>query len=244
MTLVRPKTDSRSVRVDWSNYATTYDLLSEHNPEYQSILHDFEAFLRTIETPRVIYDIGGGTGNYTEIAARLCPGSEIRLMEPDAGMIRQAKAKLAAHGNISYDTLALENIDAPGTADLVICVHALYAMPAPQQRLGDLRRLLRPGGLLYLVDLGRYMNVSDWRSYLFSSLRQELGLVGALRVVWQGREIAKQNKAIFKAQKEGIYWTHTGAEMASAATSAGFEVTRQQLVYRGYSDLLVCRAKP
>ncbi len=233
-----------SVRPDWSAYATAYDLLSEHNPEYQALLQSFAAFLATIEIPRLIYDIGGGTGNYTEVAARAFPGSELRLVEPDTGMIASAKSKLAAFGNIKYDTHTLEDFDAPGTADLVICVHALYAMPEQEQRLGDLRRLLRPGGLLYLIDLGRYMNVSDWRSYLFSNLKKEHGLVGALRVLWQGREIAKQNNAILKAQKKGVYWTHTEAEIASATAAAGFEILKQQSVYRGYSDLLVCRATP
>lgn len=238
------ETTDLSERPDWSAYATAYDLLSDHNPEYQALMKGFEAFLAGIEIPRLIYDIGGGTGNYTEIAARVCPGSEVRLVEPDAGMIAVAQAKLAGFGNIKYDNRTLEDFDAPGTADLVICVHALYAMPEQEQRLGDLRRLLRPGGLLYLIDLGRYMNVTDWRSYLFSNLKKEHGLVGALRVLWQGREIAKQNNAILKAQKKGVYWTHTEAEIASAAAAVGFEILRQQSVYRGYSDLLVCRATP
>jgi len=233
-----------TVRPDWSAYATAYDLLSEHNPEYQSILQDFEAFLATIETPKLIYDIGGGTGNYTQIAARAFPESEVHLIEPDTGMIASAKSKLGDRGNIKYQSLALEDVNAAGTADLVICVHALYAMPAQEQRLADLRRLLRPGGWLYLVDLGRYMDVADWRSYLFSSLRKEHGLLGALRIFWQGREIAKQNQSIRKAQMKGVYWTHTEAEFASAATAAGLEIRRQQTVYRGYSDLLVCQAKP
>jgi len=239
----RSEPDVRSVRVDWSSYAAAYDLLSEHNPEYQALLRDFEAFLATITTPRLIYDIGGGTGNYTEIAARACPGSEIRFVEPDAGMSGAARAKLALHADVCYGSLPLEDIDAPATADLVICVHALYAMPAPEQRLGDLRRLLRSGGWLYLIDIGRVIDVADWRSYLFSSLKQKLGLAGALRVLWQGREIAKQNKAISKAQKKGVYWKHSETEIASAVAAAGFEIVRQRSVYRGYSDLLVCRAK-
>lgn len=242
--LVGSEQAGKSVRTDWSAYATAYDLLSEHNPEYQALLQDFEAFLATIEPPHLIYDIGGGTGNYSEIAARVCPDSEIRLVEPDEGMIASAQSKLAAFRNINYSSRALENIEGTGTADLVICVHALYAMPAQEQRLADLRRLLRPGGWLYLVDLGRYMNVADWRSYLFSHLRKEHGLAGALRIFWQGREIAKQNANILKAQKKGVYWTHTGSEIASAATAAGFDILRQDSVYRGYSDLLVCRAKP
>jgi ubiquinone/menaquinone biosynthesis C-methylase UbiE len=238
------ETADLSVRPDWSAYATAYDLLSEHNPEYQALLQGFEAFLTTIEMPRLIYDIGGGTGNYTKIVARACPNSEVCLVEPDAGMIASARSKLAAFRNIKYESHTLEDFDAPEAADLVICVHSLYAMPGQEQRLGDLRRLLRPGGLLYLIDLGRYMNVTDWRSYLFSNLKKELGLAGALRVFWQGREIAKQNNAILRAQKKGVYWTHTEAEIALAVAAAGFEILRQEPVYRGYSDLLVCRATP
>ncbi|RFP88268.1 class I SAM-dependent methyltransferase [Rhodobacteraceae bacterium 63075] len=233
-----------SARADWSAYASAYDLLSEHNPDYKALLRDFETFLTTIEPPELIYDIGGGTGNYTQIAARCCPDSEIRLVEPDAGMTGLAQAKLAGFENVSYQTCGLEGVDAKGKADLVICVHALYAMPSQEQRLGELRRLLRPGGWLYLIDLGRYMNVADWRGYLFRSLREKLGLLGALRVFWQGREIAKQNTSILNAQKKGVYWTHSAEEMAAAVTDAGFEIVRQESVYRGYSDLLVCRAAP
>jgi ubiquinone/menaquinone biosynthesis C-methylase UbiE len=229
-------------RADWSAYATAYDLLSEHNPAYQALVRGFESFLATIEPPRLVYDIGGGTGNYTEVVARAFPDAEIRFVEPDAGMIRRAQSKLAGHRAISFDSRALEEIDQPGTADLVVCVHALYAMPEQERRLADLRRLLRPGGLLYLVDLGREMNVPDWRGYIFTHLRKERGTLGALRIIWQGREIAKQNNAILKAQKTGVYWTHTEAEITSAATAAGFQIVRQEPVYRGYSDLLVCRA--
>ncbi|MBS1303358.1 class I SAM-dependent methyltransferase [Loktanella sp. SALINAS62] len=234
----------QSVKADWSAYAAAYDLLSKHNPEYQKILSDFELFLSQITSPQVIYDIGGGTGNYTQIAARVCPDSNVCLAEPDPGMIAAARAKLAAFDNIRYENRALEDIDAPGTADLIVCVHALYAMTAPEQRLTDLRRLLRPGGVLYLVDLGRLMDVTDWRSYLFSHLKKEHGLAGALRIFWQGREIAKQNTVIRRAQKKGVYWTHSDAEIAAAATAAGLEIIRQDTVYRGYSDLLICRALP
>ena len=228
---------------DWTAYSSAYDLLSMHNPAYKALMQDFAAFLATIGAPQRIYDIGGGTGNYTEIAARACPESEIHLVEPDAAMIRSARTKLSAHGNINFHNLALEDVKGTDTCELVVCVHALYAMPEQVQRLDDLHRLLRPGGYLYLIDLGRRMDVADWRKYLFSELKKRHGLAGALRVFWQGREVAKQNKAICEAQKSGAYWTHTPAELASAVSNAGFEVISQKTVYRGYSDLLVCRAK-
>jgi hypothetical protein len=73
-------------------------------------------------------------------------------------------------------------------------------------------------------------------------LRKKHGIAGALKVFWQGREIAKQNANIRKAQMKGAYWTHSEAEIASAVSTCGFEIVRQESVYRGYSDLLVCRA--
>lgn len=237
-----PKDPSGNTTADWSAYATAYDLMSDHNPAYQALLQDFEAFITNIDTPDVIYDIGGGTGNHTEVAARSCSQSEICLAEPDPEMIQTAKAKLRSHSNITYQNLALQYVEGESVADLVICVHALYAMPDQAQRLNDLRRLLKPGGYLYLVDLGRYMDVADWRSYLFAALRKKHGLKEALKIFWQGRQVAKQNSAIYKAQKEGVYWTHNEAEFAAAVSAAGFDIVRQQSVYRGYSDLLVCRA--
>lgn len=240
----RPNLGKELVTTDWSAYATAYDLLSEHNPAYQELLVGFEDFLGTIEEPKLIYDIGGGTGNYTKIAARTCPGSEIVLLEPDSGMLNLARAKLAGQKNVHFDSRRFEEFETDRPADLVICIHALYTMPAPARRLADLRRLLRPSGLLYLVDLGRFMDLTDWRRYLFRSIRKRKGVFGALRVFWQGREIARQNANILKAQENGLYWTHTGAQIASAVNAAGFEILRQDAVYRGYSDLLICRAAP
>ena len=227
---------------DWSAYAEAYDLLSEYNPAYQSLLHDFEMFLTSIEPPTVIYDIGGGTGNYTAIAAATCPDSIIHFVEPDSGMLRIARKKLSNYSNIIYNVVTLESVNAANTADLLISVHSLYAMADPRRRIAEMRKLLRPGGLIYLIDLGRLMNVGDWRYYLFSHLKRKHGIADALSILWQGREIAKQNTAIRNAQKSGAYWLHDHDDFAAMVAAEGFEILRQETVYRGYSDLLVCRA--
>ena len=78
---------------------------------------------------------------------------------------------------------------------------------------------------------------------LFKHLKSEHGLAGALRIIWQGREIAKQNRAILEAQKSGVYWLHSETEIAAAVSATGLQICRQQKVYRGQSDLLVCRAE-
>lgn len=229
-------------KADWSAYAASYDLLSEYNPAYQDLLVEFEKTLTDVEPPKVIFDVGGGTGTYSQIAAKRFPESTIYFVEPDKGMNLRAREKLSAHENVVYIEKPFQEVEAPTKADFIICAHALYSMPAPQDRLDDLKNLLRPGGMMFLLDLGRPMDVADWRSYLFSHLVREYGFVKAIQVFWNGREIAKQNKAIFKAQQENLYWTHTEAEMTAAVEKAGFEVMAQKTVYRGYSDLLLCRA--
>ncbi len=229
-------------KTDWSAYAETYDLLLEYNPAYQELLREFESFLSEADAPRVIYDVGGGTGNYSQIATRRYPESSVYFIEPDRGMRLRAKEKLSAHDNVIFIDRPLQEVEPPVKADLVICAHALYTMPAPQDRLVELRNILRPGGLLFLVDVGRPLKVAEWRTYLLSHLMREFGVVKATKIFWKGREIASQNKAIFKAQMANLYWTHSGAEIASATKKAGFEIMSQKTAYRGYSDLLLCRA--
>lgn len=237
------KVGVKAANTDWSSYSAAYDLLAEHNPAYQDLLKGFESFLASIDAPQSICDLGGGTGNFAEIAARLCPGSTIHFVEPDAGMNRMAQAKLADHADVIYHTSTFEQVKAPEPVDLVVCVHALYTMPDPLDRLKEMRRLLKPGGILYLVDLGRHLNLADWRSYLFTHLKGKHGLVGALRIFWQAREIARQNANILAAQQNGEYWVHSPEDFVAAVADAGFDIIRQDTVYRGYSDLVVCRPR-
>ena len=229
-----------SGRADWSVYATAYDLMCESNPAYQELLTRFAAFLETIEAPGDIIDIGGGTGNFTLLAADAFPDSRIRLLEPDQGMVERARRKLPSH--VQVDRRPLEALDEAASADLLICVHALYAMPDQAERLADMRRLLRPGGHLFLIDLGRELDIGGWRSFIFRHLVRRDGLFGALRTLWRGREVATQNKLIREAQQAGLYWTYESGELAERAGAAGFAIERRETVYRGFSDLLVCRA--
>jgi SAM-dependent methyltransferase len=77
-------------------------------------------------------------------------------------------------------------------------------MPAPQDRLADMRRLLRPGGTLFLVDIGRTLNVADWRSYFFSHLSKEVGIAKAIWILWKGREMPVSKSSNKNPRTEAI----------------------------------------
>ena len=232
----------RLIRTDWSAYATAYDLLSLHNPAYRELMEDFRSFLEGIPAPAAIEDIGGGTGNYSMIASSVCPDSRVRMIEPDVGMLAVAERKLADRTNVVYEPCPIEKLETAGGADLIVCVHALYTMADPEIRLRAMAEMLNPGGWLYLVDLGRELDLADWRRYLLGHLIATYGLVETARIAWQGRQIARQNRRIRADQRAGIYWTYAKGELAKKVAATGLEVIEHRPVYRGYSDFVIARA--
>lgn len=229
--------------VNWTRYADAYDLLLDYNPAYQALIEDFQAFLNHADLPDVpeVLDAGGGTGNFSEALLRHRPDAVLCLAEPDPGMRAKAQQKLASFGRARLAPVAFEQFDDDTAFDLIICTHALYAMPAPETRLKQMYNLVKPGGWLFLIDFGRQMNVWDWRLYMMWQLVRKVGVREAMRIAREGKEIAVQNNLVAERQKAGDYWTHTPGELESALTTAGWIVLKQRPVYRGYSTLAVCK---
>ena len=121
-------------------------------------------------------------------------------------------------------------------------VNALYAMPHPEAILRRAFHWLRPGGSLFLVDLGRIQDTTEWTTFLVSSNRHTLGIFRTLRILLnEGRVISRANRRIADAQRAGIYWRHTAAQLHDTLAQIGFELEAVRNVYRGYSDLALAR---
>lgn len=232
--------------VNWSAYARQYDLMTENNPAYQELVRQYQDFLAscTASNIRRVLDVGAGTGNFSLLAAQCLSSAKVTHLEPDAGMNACARDKARANqlNNLLVDERAIEEAQFPAEHfDLVVSVHALYTMQKPQEQLRRFAAWLRPGGQAFLCDFGRTMDVADWRGYLFQHLRRKFGALGALKLFWRGREVARQNWNVAALQKCGQYWLHTTEEFQTAVEAAGFQIIRQELVYRGYSDLVIAK---
>lgn len=233
----------KSQPVNWTRYADAYDLLLDHNPAYQDLIDRLEGFLDRADMPDVpeILDAGGGTGNFSAAALQHRPDAMLCLAEPDPGMRAKAQQKLSSYGRAEIAPAAFENFETQTRYDLIICTHALYAMPSPQERLRQMHDLVKPGGWLFLIDFGRQMKVWDWRLYMMWNLIRKVGVSPAFEIAREGREIAVQNALVAERQKAGDYWLHTPGELESALTTAGWTVHDRQVVYRGYSTLAICK---
>lgn len=106
--------------------------------------------------PRVL-EVGAGTGRmWQTVAGRVPEGWQMTLTDRSEGML-QALRELVGVLNLNAavsqaDAMALPFADA--SFDLVFANHMLYHVPDPATGIAELRRVLRPGGLLVAATNG------------------------------------------------------------------------------------------
>jgi len=106
-----------------------------------------------------ILDLGCGTGTLAIMIARHEPGAVVIGLDGDAEILERARAKAeSAELQIRFDhalSTALPYEDA--SFDLVVSTLMLHHLTteAKRQTVGEVARVLRPGGELHVADYGR-----------------------------------------------------------------------------------------
>ena len=112
------------------------------------------AHLPAAGEPLDVVDLGCGTGSLAVLLAEA--GHRVRGLDLSPAMVERARAKVASHDLADRVHLAVgdaaEPPGEPGSADVVLCRHVLWALPDPSAALARWVRLLRPGGRLLLVE--------------------------------------------------------------------------------------------
>ncbi len=99
-----------------------------------------------------VADIGCGTGANAALVAPFV--REVICVDQSTPMLDAAKQRLADFGNISFVRAAVEDLPLEdGTVDAVLCLLVLHHVTDPLQGLRELRRVLRPGGRMLVVDM-------------------------------------------------------------------------------------------
>ena len=93
-----------------------------------------------------VLDVGGGTGRVARVVA---PGGNVVVLDPSAGMLRQAEK----HGGVRVVRGVAESVPFPDAGfDLVLMVDSLHHFADQPKALAEARRVLRPGGILYIEE--------------------------------------------------------------------------------------------
>lgn len=116
-----------------------------------------------------VLEVGVGTGaNFVHYHPTRV--SKLHALEPNPGMIRRAREQ--QHGlqlDVEYIGLPGERIPLDdGTVDTVVSTFTLCTIDAVQEAIGEIRRVLKPGGRLIFIELGQSPDpsVQRWQKWL------------------------------------------------------------------------------
>jgi SAM-dependent methyltransferase len=103
---------------------------------------------------RVLELASGPGGLGLAAATRVAPGGEVLISDVAPGMVAIAEARAAelALTNVSTRALDFEAIDEPDASfDVVLCREGLMFATDPARAVGEIHRVLRPGGRLSVI---------------------------------------------------------------------------------------------
>jgi SAM-dependent methyltransferase len=144
--------------IDWSEFGPMLERGAElQSPLYRQAAAWLGELLPAAGVRRVL-DIGSGPGVVTELLAEAFPYAELVAVDAEAPLLEraEARARRAGHGDRIRTRLAElpGGFDELGEADLIWAGNSVHHLGDQRAALGAFARLLRPGGLLAVVEGG------------------------------------------------------------------------------------------
>lgn len=155
-------------RSQFDSWARTYDRsIVQHllfQPSYRMFMQELYAWKRDDPSPFDMLDIGCGTGTWLAMVAGSALNSQQLVgLDYSVTMCHVAHGKAAA----IEDAPVFVNGDAEhlpfpdGSFDVLTCSNSFHHYPHQEAALREMRRVLRPGGRLMLID-GFRDNIVGW----------------------------------------------------------------------------------
>lgn len=145
-----------TTREFWDQHAATFDDEPDHGLRDLRVRRAWADLLLPLMPPAAsVVDLGCGTGSLSVLLAEA--GHEVHGLDLSEEMVRAARSKATTAGvTVDFTTGDAAHPPHPkGTFDVVLARHVLWALPDPAAALEEWVSLLRPGGVLVLVE-GRW----------------------------------------------------------------------------------------
>lgn len=142
------------------------------------------ALLSLLDERLVVGDLGCGTGPLSEALAPHV--ARVIAVDGSPEMLQAARTRLESRANVDVREGALEAlpIDA-ASLDVAICSLVLHHQPDPPRVLGEVARVLKPGGRVLVVDMRphertEYQQLMGhvWLGFSDETMRRYLGAAG------------------------------------------------------------------
>ncbi len=117
-------------------------------------LFALRGMLQLLPSEWTVVDLGCGTGNAAELLAPVV--KRVVAVDQSEPMLAAARRRLedAGAGNVAFVLGELEQLPlADASADAAVCVLVLHHVEHPARALSEVRRVLRPGGRVLVIDM-------------------------------------------------------------------------------------------
>lgn len=235
----------------WDRYAAAgYDALP--------VLLPYEALQEAVLTAAAmragerLLVAGCGAGYLEWRAAQRLAGLRVDAADLSRAMLARAQRKCAKLPGVAHHLADLcRGLPfAEATFDAAIMCNVLYALPDGPAALGEIARVVRPGGRFVLCDRQPWSTVAPVRQAHFAALRALP--MGARLARWARTlaalpaliAVAKANADIQARLRDGRYRAYTEEAIVGLLADLGFTVTGKQSAYADQCWLLQAVRQP
>ena len=102
-----------------------------------------------------VLDVGCGAGRVSTTIAKAFPKAEVIGLDPDANSVARARrlaASAEAAPNLSFVVATTRDLPSKAGFDLILACDCIHDFAAPQATLGEIRALLKPDGVLFVME--------------------------------------------------------------------------------------------
>lgn len=126
-----------------------------HNPvlERRTVENANRNLLKYLKPGIRVLDVGCGSGAITRsIAEKVGPTGYVLGIDPSENLIEQARQNAHNRPELVFEQGDVYTFDTPDRFDVVTCARTLQWLAQPKQALINMKRLVKPGGYLSILD--------------------------------------------------------------------------------------------
>lgn len=151
----------------FDRWSAVYDRPWFQEATYRPI-HDAVLGRLADATPRVVADLGCGTGQLTRRLVQRFPDAQVIGIDYSAGMLDEAAQRLERRADlVQADAQHLPFVSA--SVDVVVCTESFHWYPDQPRALASLADVLRPGGTLMIASIAAVTTLGESALRTFSS---------------------------------------------------------------------------